>query len=245
MKNIPEFSIRYLNTTSLVGIIVFSLTGVAYYFGISSITRSSLIVFDRDLQYTKGSVISISETSFGEGGEMTHYPIFEIGFSYHVRNVTHTNLGYTTSKDIRLGDELNIAYKETNPKISKAATLKASPFGLYVIIGIVLPVAGLILFFKGLRWGNRFVLLLKNGAVVDGQLLTVTESGEDFRHYYVYEDGDGKKRRVALESSDKKANERVGILYDQSDPEKAEVLNWNSLPFFFGRNVIKRTLNGS
>jgi len=244
-KEIPEFSIRYLNITSLAGIIIFSLTIVVYYyFAILTITRNSLIVFDRDLQYTKGSVVSITESSFAEGGEMSHYPIFKIAFRYQVGDATYTNIGYTTSKDIRQGDELNVSYKESNPKISKAATLKASPFGLFVLLGIVLPVAGLLLFLQGLRWGNNFVLMLKNGAIAYGQLLSVVRNGEDYKHYYLYEDGDGRKRRVAFKTSDKKVDERVRILYDQHDPDKAEVLNWNNLPILFGRNTIRRMLNG-
>src|SRR5687768_7576769 len=98
-KEIPEFSIRYLNINSLAGIIIFSLTSVVYYFAILTITRNSLTVFDRDLQYTKGSVVSITESSFAEGGEMSHYPIFKIAFRYQVGDATYTNLGYTTSKD--------------------------------------------------------------------------------------------------------------------------------------------------
>jgi len=121
---IPEFSIRYLNTTSLVGIVVFSLTSIAYYFGILSITRSSFIVFDRDLQYTNGTVVSIRKTSFGEGGETTHYPIFEIGFRYKVGNMICTNLGYTTSEDISMGDELDIVYKKPIQKFRKQRHFK-------------------------------------------------------------------------------------------------------------------------
>jgi hypothetical protein len=146
--------------------------------------------------------------------------------------MTFTNTGYTASDDTREGDELSISYKMSNPNISKAATLKGSPYGLYVLAWIFIPLCGLFLFLKGLRWGNRFVSMLKNGTVTNGQLLKVVGDGEDYKHYYLYQDGNGKSRRVVFEASDKKAEENVRVLYDQGDPEKAEVLNLDGLPVY-------------
>jgi hypothetical protein len=241
-EEIPEFSIRYLNTTSLAGIVIFSLTSIAYYFGLSTITRSSFIVFDPDVKYTEGIVVSRSEIGLSEGGESSRHAIFEITFSYQVGNMTYTNRGYTTSSSIGPGHRLHVSYKETNPKISKAATLRASPFGVYIIIGIILPMAGVLIFLKGLRRGNNFITILKNLQITEGHLLKVVQNGDNYLHYYWYKDVNGTEHRLRSQSSVKEAEEKVRVLYNVQDPAKAEVLLIDTLPFIFGKNKLKRLL---
>jgi hypothetical protein len=241
-KEIPEFALRYLNITALVGIVVFLLTSVGYYFVVSSTTRSSFTLIDRDLRSVTGTVLSESDTPFGKEGEAPGDPVVRVMFTYRVGNVSYTNAGYSASGNVKPGDELEVHYKESNPEISKATALRASPFGVYGLLAIIFPMAGLLLFLRGVRWGNKFVSILKNGSITEGKLLSVVGSSERYRHYYSFEDENGIKRRVAHDTEERVANEKISILYDRHNPEKAEVVHWRNLPVLFRRRKIRRVL---
>ena len=244
-SGIPKFSIRYLNITSLAGMIVFTLTTIIFYFGVLTISRSSFIAFDGDVGHTTGRIISKEKSSFAEGGQSIYrYPIYRITFEYRVGREILTNVGYTTSDGVRIDDKLDISYKESNPLISKAATLRASPFGVTVVLGIALPFSGLIIFLKGLRWGNNFLSLVQFGAIARGRLGKVTSNGEDHTAYYFYQDPKGTKRRIAFSAPKKRLEQEVKILFDENNPENAEIIRLDKLPILFGRNQVKQLLRG-
>lgn len=237
-----SFCTKFLNFYTLFGAVLFVLTSYALIDDLSTVNRTSFLSFSRDCGSTTGQISNIEKTKFSEGGEFNHYPIFQVEYLYKVDDREYVSYGYASTFKQHVGDTIFVRYKLSDPTLSKADFFRTSIRGPFVLFGILLPICGLLIIIKGIKWGNRFISLMADGIITIGQYISSCESGEDFKHYYRYYDLQGKNHRISTVNTDKVAKQNVKILFSKKYPGKAEVISLSTTPIIFGRGKIRNLL---
>lgn len=244
-SEIPVFPIVAYNFYSLFGFAFFLLGTVFCIVFSFTIKKATFYSFSYNVETVKGEILRIDRTSFGYGDDSgnEHEPIYEYTFRYIVNNKVYTNKGYGTGLYFKVKDSVFVDYKKNKPAISKAEGLTTSHYGLWILIMLLFPLAGLWFIRKGVKWGNNFIETLKNGVITYGYFQRVNSTSDDYEYHYSFTDFNGSTRHVSEVRSDKEVVPQVKIIYNKDDHDKAFVLNWKSLPLIFGKSKVQSLLN--
>ncbi len=181
-----------------------------------------------------GEVQAIHETSFSEN----ETDVYKIRYTFKVGELDYYGTSYATGTNLKVGESVNVEFRENNPKRSRIQGLRSKPFGGWIFFLIILfPLVGIWCIYYSLNQNLKSINLLKNGRFSLGTMVSkvdtygsVTINEENFPIYkYEFEfDAYGRKHIAKcrthlahlVEDDDKEV-----ILYDPYDPNYAIVFD--------------------
>lgn len=132
----------------------------------------TLIVFEGTLKQAKGTVVASEETNISEDD----YSLYKIYFSFKTPNGDlHEGASYQLGSSLADGKVVTVEYAPQDPgKYARIQRLRHSSAPSFSVFLALLPLAGFLLFGKGLLEGVRHYFLFRDGLLGSVRLVKTT-----------------------------------------------------------------------
>ena len=177
-----------------------------------------------------GRVTGFKETGASENDQKvmaTHY-------EYSVAGRTFTGTSYTTDALPAEAAPVEVEYDASDPATSRIAGMRRAVFGPWTLLVGILPLAGAILVYFGMRSGMKRNRLLRNGLLASGKLVSREETNVTvnrrrlWKLTFEFVDRLGQRHQaVAATTAYERLEDEAAepLLYDADDPQRAYVLD--------------------
>jgi predicted membrane metal-binding protein len=145
---------------------LFGLPFTLIFMPISSFSTPS---FDKNDLVVSGVISEADPTN----SYINEEQVYKYKYTFKLRDGNrYTGVGFSTGNTKRVGETIQIYYKENDPNQSKAFDLRISEFDGYIwLFTLIFPFIGLIMLFFSIRKAVRQIFILKVGNIAEGKLL--------------------------------------------------------------------------
>lgn len=221
----------FLNAESLFGLLVFlaGLIGTIHIY--SSYNKESFIINWQDTFTEKGKILASNKTLYGYGDEISSTSIFGYNYNYIINDTLYEGVGYSTGQKYFVGDSVDIRILQNDHKLSLIKGLRKSPFDLWVLCIIVLPISGLYVLIRGIKLGISLGDILSRGIYTIGKYDKSIETNEKqvdeklFKHSIEFTDLNGNKCVTSYSSIRKKIKNDIELVYDKVNPNNTFIFD--------------------
>lgn len=177
---------------------------------------------------TRGVVTAEHYTNASENDS----PVMRYTYRYAVGADSLSGEAYTTGADLRVGQEVVVEYRPSQPATSRVPGTRREMFGALVALVAIFPLVGLGFLFFALRQNIKAVDLVVNGHFARGKLLnreaTNTQINDQtvFRYTFSFETPDGRSYEVVTKTHQRhlvEDEETERLLYAAADPAHAVI----------------------
>lgn len=184
-RSIPattRLSILFGGGLNQVGWFIFGF-GMIFFWGFVMKVDLSFIHFSGEITTVEG----VATDSFETGASVNERSVYE----NHYRFTDNEGLGfnefsYATGRGIKVGKSVTVEYPVGEPQYSRIKGMRRKAFGPVLLIVAVVPLAGLIIIFFGIRKALRVLTLLRNGELALGTLVSKERTSTQINDAYVY-----------------------------------------------------------
>ncbi len=165
-------------------------------FVLSSRTISAFKLSNLDKKAT-GIITEVGYTSVSIGGGRGRRgrPVIRYHFKftsgsgneYHQYSYSTGHLRGEDKKLLRRGDNVLVEYKSNNPKLSRIVGARYSVFGPFILFVLLFPFIGMVLFLSSILIGYKKIVLLKNGKIADGIIISTKMTNVRINKVPVYQ----------------------------------------------------------
>jgi hypothetical protein len=183
-------------------------------------------------QTTNGVLSGVLETNYSVGGDedTEGTPVFAYVFEFEFQDQTFVDTSYATGWVASEGETVVVEFAPDDPQYARIVGMRANPFGRWVLLSLLFPLAGLPLVGWGMRRGLMANRLLRHGRVTGGQLVdkkatsTTVNDRPVFAYVFRFQDDQDRAHRVTMRTSMTwRVEDDVSepIVYDPMRPERA------------------------
>jgi hypothetical protein len=116
---------------------------------------------------THGAVTGV----YGTNATENEVDVYEYRFTFLAQDgQEYTGKSYTTGREWSRGSRVTIEYVTDEPSIARIMGARISTFSPWVLIVLIFPVSGGVMFFVSAVTGWRQVTLLRNGKIADARI---------------------------------------------------------------------------
>lgn len=225
--------------------ILFVMMGlVGCFITYSSFNKESFIRWDNSIKVS-GFIVSINETHFGMGGDISTASIFEYEYRYLFEGSIHAGKSYSTGIRLNKNDEITVLVQEKNFDESKilGGSFRSSPFPVWGLGIIILPIYMLYICYSNTRESLKVFAIIEKGVLTTGTYFHSKETNEEQNDMKLYEHNikyivENEEVIARHTSTDKVLKDKLNIVYNQQQKEEFIILD--HLPVLFRKKMIKR-----
>lgn len=218
-------SLKYLNSEMLFQIMFALFSTVGCIIMLVSFDKESFIINWNNTLHTQGQITNVEETNYGIGNDLSSVSIYKNTFIYSAEGLTYEGVSYSTGRQVELSDNVNITFFIDNPEISKITNQRMSPFSLFALGIIFLPLLGIYFIRQGVIEGQRNYNILADGILTMSEktIRTTINDEEGNKSYVFYRDLDEKKHRISTYINKEPSETTLEVIYQKSQPSEAMV----------------------
>ncbi len=174
---------------SLLAWIFFGFGMIFFWIFAMNTDPAALWEFRGNLEKGEGTITSVDETHFSEGGSehSDGTPVYAYHYRFPYQGQEYSGVSYRTGKSAAgIGTEVPVEFPPGNPPRSRIRgyrTALCSPFVLFVVL---FPLIGLLIILGKLRMGLKQRHLLKFGELTQGKLVSKERTNTEINDQPVY-----------------------------------------------------------
>ena len=197
---------------------------------------AGLFVFRGPLETTPGTVVTVEETHFSEGGsEHTDgTPIFRYRYEFSYDGSDYEGVSYRLGQPAEAIHDVTVEFAAGRPGRSRIRGMRSAVFGPFVLFVVLFPVVGLIFVLFTLRRGFKRIYFLKHGELTTGKLVskepTNTQINDQtvYKMTFAFETSMGKPAEITVKTHNVgrlEDDELELLLYDPVKPSRGTTLD--------------------
>ncbi len=200
---------------------------------------ASIFKFRGKLEQVEGIVVSSERSGYSEGGSRRKHgtgrsrrgtPIYRHDYTFQINGTAYQGVSYSKGGALESGQKIQVEFPQDQPTTSRIKGMRTAPFGTWVLLLSIFPLAGLALAVTGLFLGRKNCSLLARGELARGRLTAKEQTNSHVNRQNVYKltfqytDRKGHTHQATTkthlpEKLEDDAEER--LLYDPLHPDRA------------------------
>ena len=157
--------------------------GLIFFWGFATKADFSFIHFQGEVVTVEGIATEWLETNVS----INETPVIENRYKFTSEDgIEFEDFSYSTGRSVEVGKPVAVEYPKGKPKYSRIVGMKRQPFGLFVLLVAIFPLAGLVLILAGIKKSRRTLKLLKYGKITTGKLVSKVRTNTQINDQTVY-----------------------------------------------------------